>query len=97
MTALYIILGIIAFIILLLSIKVMITVHYDEELTVSLSWLFLKFDLLPMKEKNPKKEKKKKEKEPEKTDEKIPEPKKKKDNMFVRFYHNKGVSGVVQL
>ena len=45
MTALYIILGIIAFIILLLSIKVMITVHYDEELTVSLSWLFLKFDL----------------------------------------------------
>ena len=51
MTALYIILGIIAFIILLLSIKVMITVHYDEELTVSLSWLFLKFDLLPMKEK----------------------------------------------
>ena len=60
MTALYIILGIIAFIILLLSIKVMITVHYDEELTVSLSWLFLKFDLLPMKEKHPKKEKKKK-------------------------------------
>lgn len=97
MTALYIILGIIAFIILLLSIKVMITVHYDEELTVSLSWLFLKFDLLPMKEKHPKKEKKKKEKEPKKTDEKIPEPKKKKDNMFVRFYHNQGVSGVVQL
>ena len=95
MTALYIILGIIAFIILLLSIKVMITVHYDEELTVSLSWLFLKFDLLPMKEKHPNKEKKKK--EPEKTDEKIPEPKKKKDNMFVRFYHNQGVSGVVQL
>ena len=58
MTALYIILGIIAFIILLLSIKVMITVHYDEELTVSLSWLFLKFDLLPMTEKHPKKEKK---------------------------------------
>ena len=97
MTALYIILGIIAFIILLLSIKVMITVHYDEELTVSLSWLFLKFDLLPMKEKHPKKEKKKKEKKPKKTDEKIPEPKKKKDNMFVRFYHNQGVSGVVQL
>lgn len=62
MTALYIILGIIAFIILLLSIKVMITVHYDEELTVSLSWLFLKFDLLPMKEKHPKKEKKKRKK-----------------------------------
>lgn len=97
MTALYIILGIIAFIVLLLSIKVMITVHYDEELTVSLSWLFLKFDLLPMKEKHPKKEKKKKEKKPKKTDEKIPEPKKKKDNMFVRFYHNQGVSGVVQL
>lgn len=98
MTALYIILGIIAFFILLLSVKVMITVHYDDELTVSLSWLFLKFDLLPQKEKHKKKEKKKKEKDkPEETDEKIPEPKKKKDNMFVRFYRNQGVSGVVQL
>lgn len=98
MTALYIILGIIAFFILLLSVKVMITVHYDDELTVSLSWLFLKFDLLPQKEKHKKKEKKKKEKDkPEETDEKVPEPKKKKDNMFVRFYRNQGVSGVVQL
>lgn len=99
MTALYIILGIIAFLIILLSIKFVITVHYEDDITVSLGWLFLKFNILPKKEKNkkPKKEKKEKKKKPEETSEVIPEPKKKKDNMFVRFYRNRGVSGVVQL
>lgn len=98
MTALYIILGIILFFILLLSVKVMITVHYDDELSVSLSWLFLKFNILPKKEEHKKKEKKKKEKKKEeKTDETVPEPKKKKDNMFIRFYKNQGFSGVVRL
>ena len=58
MTALYIILGIIAFLIILLSVKFVITVHYEDDITVSLGWLFLKFNLLPMKEKEkkPKKE-----------------------------------------
>lgn len=99
MTALYIILGIIAFFLILLSVKVAVTVHYEDDVTVSLKWLFLKFDILPKHEKEPKKEKKKKkEKKPKEESEVIPEPKKKKkDNMFVRFYHNRGVEGVVQL
>lgn len=99
MTALYIILGIIAFFLILLSVKVAVTVHYEDDVTVSLKWLFLKFDILPKHEKKPKKEKKKKEKEKEKKENEIvSEPKKKKnDNMFVRFYHNRGVEGVVQL
>lgn len=102
MTALYIILGIMAFFVILLSIKFTVMVHYENDVTVSVRWLFLKFDILPKKEKEkkPKKEKKKKTKEekPEKKSEVIPEPKKKKkDNMFVRFYNNRGVSGVVQL
>ena len=99
MTALYIILGIIAFFVILLSIKFVITVHYEDDITVSVSWLFLKFNLLPRQEKKgkPKKEKKKKERKPKEESEVIPEPKKKKDNMFVRFCHNRGVSGVLQL
>lgn len=100
MTALYIILGIIAFFVILLSIKFTVTVHYENDVAVSVKWLFLKFDILPKKEKEkkPKKEKKKKEEKPKEESEVIPEPKKKKkDNMFVRFYNNRGVSGVVQL
>ncbi len=102
MTALYVIIGIIAFFIVLLSIKLVITVHYEDDVSLSVGWLFLKFNILPKKDKEdkPKKEKKKKEKAEESSqnkDETVKEPKKKKDNMFVRFYNNRGVSGVVQL
>ncbi len=99
MTALYIIIGIIAFFIVLLSVKFVITVHYEDDIAVSVGWLFLKFDILPKKEKEdkPKKEKKKEEEKPKDESEVVKEPKNKKDNMFVRFYRNRGVSGVVQL
>lgn len=102
MTALYVIIGVIAFFIVLLSIKLVITVHYEDDISLSVGWLFLKFNILPKKENEdkPKKEKKKKEKteeQPQDKDETVKEPKKKKDNMFVRFYKNRGVSGVVQL
>ncbi len=101
MTALYVILGIIAFFVILLSVKFKITVHYEDDVALSVGWLFLNFNILPKKEKTekkPKKEKKKKEEKPKEESEIIPEPKKKKkDNMFVRFYRNRGVSGVVQL
>lgn len=102
MTALYVLIGIIAFFVLLLSVKFVVTVHYEDDVAVSVRWLFLKFDILPKKEKEekPKKEKKNKKKEeepPKEESEVIKEPKKKKDNMFVRFYNNRGVSGVVEL
>lgn len=103
MTALLIILGIIAFFIVLLSIKVVVTVHYEDDVELSVGWLFLKFKILPSEEKGkkPKKEKKDKkpkEEKPKEESEIIKEPKKKKqDNMFVRFYRNKGFDGVIQL
>lgn len=104
MTALYIILGIIAFFVIVLAVKVRVTVHYDDDVALDIGWLFLKFRVLPKKEKPDKPKKKKKEKkekpkkeELEKKDETVKEPKQKKDNMFVRFYHNKGVDGVLQL
>ncbi len=100
MTALYVIFGIIAFFVILLSIKFSVTVHYEDDIALSVRWLFLKFRILPKDESKPKKkkEKKKKEEKPKEESEVIPEPKKKKkDNMFVRFYRNRGVDGVVQL
>ncbi len=104
MTALYIILGIIAFFVILLSIKIAVTVHYEDDVAVSVKWLFIKINILPKHEKKPKKEKpkkekKKKEEKPKEESEIVKEPKKKKkgDNMFVRFYKNRGVGGVVQL
>ena len=100
MKALYIILGIILFIILLLSVKVRITVHSEKGIDLSIRWLFLKFNVLPKDENKKKKPKKKKKKKPEKEnpkDEKVPEPKEKKDNIFKRFYKNNGVGGVVEL
>lgn len=102
MTALLIILGIIAFFVILLSVKVVVTVHYEDEVELSVGWLFLKFNILPShekdEEKKKKKEKKPKEEKPKEENETVKEPKKKKqDNMFVRFYRNRGVEGVVQL
>ena len=101
MTALYIILGIILFFILVLSVKVKVTVHSEDGVDLSVKWLFLKFTILPKHEKKPKKEKKKKKKEKpedEKKDETVKEPKEKKgDNIFVRYYRNNGVSGTVEL
>ncbi len=100
MTALYVIFGIIAFFLILLSIKFSVTVHYEDDIALSVRWLFLKFKILPKDESKPKKkkEKKKKEEKLKEESEVIPEPKKKKkDNMFVRFYRNRGVDGVVQL
>ena len=101
MTALYIILGIIAFFVILLSIKLCVTVHYEDDVELLVKWLFLNIKVLPKKE-DKKKEKKKKEPKqedkPKEESEIVKEPKKKKqDNMFVRFYKNRGVSGVVQL
>lgn len=103
MTALYIILGIIAFFVVILSIKVAITVHYEDDIELSVKWLFFNIKILPKKEdeekdKKQKEPKPKKDKKPKEESETVKEPKKKKqDNMFVRFYRNRGVSGVVQL
>lgn len=98
MTALYIIGGIIAFFVLVLSIRINISGDYTDDFFLSVSWLFLKFKIFPWEKKNkPHKEKKPKEEKPA---EEAPEDKKtaeKKDNIFVTFYKNKGFDGVIEL
>lgn len=95
-----IILGIILFFVLIFSVRVKVWVHSEDGVELKVGWLFLKFTILPKKEKKPKKKKKEKKKkeEPSEPDETVKEPKEKEgDNMFVRFYHNNGVDGVVEL
>lgn len=98
MTALYIILGIIVFFVLVLSIPVVLDLEYTDSVRCKVSWLFLKFDIYPFPEKKKKEEKpeeKKKEEKPEEKKEEAPKPK--KENFLKTFYNNQGLSGVIEL
>ncbi|MBR5246631.1 MAG: hypothetical protein IKV25_04585 [Clostridia bacterium] len=103
MTGLYICIGIIAFFVLILSVRITINAEYFDEFKLNISWLFIKIPILPAKKSDkPKKEKVKKEKNPkeEKKDslsESEEAPTEKKENIFVKFYNNQGFDGVVQL
>ena len=101
MTALYIILGIIALIVILCSVKVKITAEYGEAFSLDVKWLFVKAHIFPQTEeqkakkaaKKAKKEEKKKKKKPKK-EEKPSEP---KSNIFKDFYENQGFAATVEL
>mgnify|MGYP003178303219 FL=1 len=101
MTALYIILGIIALIVILCSVKVKITAEYGEAFSLDVKWLFIKAHIFPQTEeqkakkaaKKAKKEEKKKKKKPKK-EEKPSEP---KSNIFKDFYENQGFAATVEL
>lgn len=102
MTFLYVILGIIAFFVILLSIRITINAEYFDEFKLSISWLFLKIQILPSNKKDkPKKDKKPKKEKPQKESSPEPEPNEqpteKKENIFVKFYNNQGFDGVIEL
>ena len=100
MTGLYIFLGIIGFIILVLSIRITVNGDFFDEFRLNVKWLFLKIDILPAKKKDkPKKEKAPKEKKEDPATEEATEetPTEKKENIFVKFYNNQGFDGVIQL
>lgn len=96
MTALIIILSIIAFILLLLIIPVSIYIDYNgENIKIWLRYLFIKFQLIPQKEKKEKKKKPKKKSEKNPKNEKKEE--KEKENPFLNFIEAQGISGVVDI
>jgi hypothetical protein len=95
MIALYIILGIIALFVLLLSIRVRVQSEYFDSFVLKVRWLFITYTVYPLKkpiELKPKEESSDEE-EPT-TDEEI---NKKKENPFKKFYENQGFDGVMQL
>ena len=94
MTFLYILLGIIAFFIVILSVPFHITIGYDDKIRVSIRYLFIKLNLLPVKSK-PKKEKPPKEPKPEKEPEKPEAPKEKKPNPLIEMVKANGYDGMM--
>ncbi len=94
MTFLYIVLGIILFFIGILSVPFHITVGYDDKIRVSVRYLFMKLDILPLKSKS-KKEKTPKEPKPEKEPEKSKEPKEKKPNPILEMVKANGYDGMM--
>lgn len=100
MTGLYIFLGIIAFFVIVLSVRITVNGEFFDEFRLNVKWLFLKIDILPAKKKDkPKKEKAPKEKKEKPVTEEVTEetPVEKKENIFVKFYNNQGFDGVIQL
>ncbi len=71
-------LGIILFLILLLALPVHAVIEWNEKLTVKVRYLFLKFDIIPGKEKEKKPKAEKKEKSEKPKEEKPKKPKKKR-------------------
>jgi hypothetical protein len=71
---------------------VVAVINYEEEFSFTVKWLFLKFVVYPPKPKKEKPEEKKEKPKEEKKKEKT-----KKSNPFLDFYHNQGVSGVLEL
>lgn len=109
MTALYIILGIIALIVILFSIKVSVTAEYADLFSLDVQWLFIKLHIFPQTEeqkakreaKKAKKEEKKKKKpekeKPEKEKKEEDKPSEPKKNIFKEFYENQGFGATVEL
>ena len=99
MTALYIILGIIALIVILFSIKVSVTAEYADSFSLDVQWLFIKLHIFPQTEakKAKKEEKKKKKKKPEEEKKEEDKPSEPKKNIFKEFYENQGFGATVEL
>ncbi len=94
MTFLYILLGIIAFFLIILSIPVHITIGYDDKIRVSIRYLFIRLNILPAKQK-PKKEKPPKEPKPEKEPEAPKKQKEKKPNPILEMVKANGYDGMM--
>ncbi len=90
MTALFIVIGILAFVFLLLICPLSILIKYDNEAEVKVRYLFLTFKFIPRKEKKKKPKKNKPEKPTEKTEEKQKKP-------IGGFIKQKGIGGLVEL
>ena len=104
MTVLYIVLGIILFLVGVLTVPFNVYAEYIDEFTMYVRWLFVKIYIYPpaekkKKKKEKKKKKKKKEEKPKVEDDgedKI-DTKPKKDNFIKTFYNNQGVQGIIDL
>lgn len=90
--------GIIGLIVLLLSVPLRVSFSYSDKIYLTVKYLFLKIDVLPIGEKKKKKEKPKKEEEPKPEEPKEEEPpKEKKPNRIVEMAKANGFDGMMQI
>ncbi len=90
-----VLLGIVLFFVFTLSIPVRITLAYDDKIRVSVKYLFVKKDLLPVGPKKEKKPKKPKEPKPPKEPKKDEAPKEKKPNPVLEMIKANGHDGMM--
>lgn len=96
MTAMRVLLIVIAVILILLMCPLKVFLDYDGDLKLNLGYLFLKFQLVPPK---PKKKKKKKPEEKKEKEKKPEEEKKeeKKPGTFQRLMNKHGIDGLIEI
>lgn len=101
MLALYIILGILLFLLVILSLPFNVYAEYKGSFVLYLRWLFIKIYIYPPDDKKKKKQKKEKKPKEEKPAEEKPQeaqpPKEKGENFIKVFYNNQGVPGILEL
>lgn len=89
--------GIIAFFVLILSIPVHVSFSYGEKICLSVRYLFIKLNILPVGEKKPKKEKKEKPKKEKPQKPKEEKPKEKKPNPILEMVKANGYDGMMEV
>lgn len=92
---LLVVFGIILFFILLLSIPVRVSLAYDNKIRVSVKYLFIKLDILPLGPKKEKKPKTPKEPKPEKEKPDEQATKEKKPNPIIEMVKANGYDGMM--
>ncbi len=91
-----VLLGIIALIVLILSIPVKVSLAFDNKIHLSIKYLFIKLDILPVGPSKPKKPaKQKKEPEPKPEKPKDETPKEKKPNPIIEMVKANGYDGMM--
>ncbi len=89
--------GIIALFVLVLSIPVHVYFTYSDKIYLTIRYLFIQLDLLPLGEKKSKKEKKPKKEKPKKEKEEKPEEEPKKKNSILDMVKANGYDGMMNL
>lgn len=92
-----VIFSIIAFIVLILSLPLKVSIGYDDKVSLSIKYLFIKLNLLPTDPNKPKKEKQPKEKKEEPPKDEEVKPKEKKPNPIVGMVKANGYDGMMEV
>ena len=92
MTALWIVLAVLAFIILLLFCPAVLTASYEETLQAKIRYLFVSYQIAPPKEKKPKKKKRAKQAEERQAEKEAPQ-----ESKIKQLIKEQGLSGFLRL